>query len=85
LQALDQDTGRHDFDAGAGGYPAVASDGVSDLLADVFSEEVGHSPGGGAGGDPAWFGDDDAGLDLVGEGQRDEGGLSGPGWGDEDG
>ena len=51
--------------------------------ADLLAEQRCHPAGGGPGGDPARFGDHDAPRLPVGQRERDQGGLSGPGRGHE--
>ncbi|GAV36840.1 hypothetical protein ROTAS13_04529 [Roseomonas sp. TAS13] len=88
LQAADQQALGHDLDAGGVGDGAVEPGGEAHGLAQRLPPQVGHAPGGGAGGEAAGFQHQDAAIaqpGLVQQGQGDQGGLAGAWRGDQDG
>ena len=79
LQPADEQAGGDHLDAGRGAAPAVPADAVADPAADGLTQQRGHPARGGAGGDPAWLGDDDAPRQGAGQRERDERRLAGAG------
>ncbi|GHH61254.1 hypothetical protein GCM10017774_86930 [Lentzea cavernae] len=73
LEPAHEKTAGHDLDAGVPAGLAVAPDRVADGVADRFAQQARHPRGGGAGGDPAGFGDDDPAFER----ERDQRRLAG--------
>ena len=87
LQAAGEDAFGHHLDAGRRSDAALVACLVADESADLGRREVGHAPGGSAGGQPARFQHDDAPPGeprLVEQGERDDRRLAGAGRGGDD-
>ena len=74
-----------DFDDGVGRDGAFQAGAEADAGAGFLAQEGGHAHGGGAGGEAAGFEEEDFAGTGFAEGERDGGGFTGTGRGDEDG